>query len=138
MKHWLYPANPKYYDVISAFTKEPKTAWPMSSKVEEGDFVYIYSGAPYKQVMFKCKVVEVDLPVDDVMYQAEKYAKVSKDKPNKRFMLLETIIEFDQNKESPLSFSWMRQNGLKGSIMGPQCLENNETLFNYIREMEEQ
>lgn len=136
MKHWLYPANPKYYEVISAFTEEPKTGWPMSSKVEVGDIVYIYSGAPFKQVVFKCKVVEIDVPVEEVMGQAEKYAKVSGKKPKKRFMLLETIKEFDQSSDSPLSFSWLRQNGLKGSIMGPQCLENNEILFKYISEIE--
>lgn len=136
MRHWLYPANPKYYNVISAFTEEPKTAWPLSSKVEVGDVVYIYSGAPYKQILFKCKVVEINVSVDDVMYQAEKYAKVKGKKTNKKFMLLENIQEFEENTQSPLTFSWLRQNGLKGSIMGPQCLENNEQLFQYITQIE--
>lgn len=136
MKHWLYPANPKYYDIMSAFTNEPKTAWPMSSKVEVGDFVYVYCGVPFKQIVFKCEAVETDVPVEAVMKQAEKYAKVSGKKPKKSFMFLKTIKEFDQSSDSPLSFSWLRQNGLKGSIMGPQCLENNETLFKYIGEIE--
>lgn len=48
MKHWIYPANSKYYDIIAAFTEESQTAWPMNSNVEIGDCVYIYSGAPFK------------------------------------------------------------------------------------------
>ena len=135
MRHWIYPANPKYYDVISAFTMEPKTAWTMSSNVEVGDIVYIYSGAPYKQILFKCKVIEINLSSEDVMDQAEKYIKAAGGKPKKRFMLVKTLEEFEQNPESPLSFSWLRQNGLKGSIMGPQCLENNEVLFKYIAQI---
>lgn len=135
MKHWIYPANPKYYDVISAFTKEPKTAWTMSSNVEVGDIVYIYSGVPYKQILFKCEVLEINLSSEDVMDQAEKYIKAKGGKPKKRFMLVKTLEEFEQSSESPLSFSWLRQNGLKGSIMGPQCLENNETLFKYIAQI---
>lgn len=136
MKHWLYPANPKYYDIISAFTKEEKTAWPMNSKVDVGDCVFIYSGAPYKQILFKCEVVDINLSVENTMHQAEKYAKVSGKKPNKDFMLLKTVHTFEVDSGSLGSFSALRENGLKGSIMGPQRLENNESLFNYFSKLE--
>ena len=88
MKHWLYPANPKYYDIIAAFTDEEETAWPMNSKVVAGDVVYIYSGAPFKQIMFKTEVLKVDVLAEEVMGQAEKYIKVSGKAPKKNFMLL--------------------------------------------------
>ncbi len=135
MRHWIYPANPKYYDVIAAFTQESQTAWPMNSKVEVGDDVYIYSGAPFKQILFKCEVEAINIHVDDVMDQAEKYAKVEGKAPKKMFMLLKTLEQFETDSGSLVSFQALRDHGLKGSIMGPQCLENNETLLEYILEM---
>lgn len=136
MKHWVYPANPKYYDVIAAFTEEDKTAWPMNSKVEVGGFVYIYSGNPYKQILFKCQVVEVDLFVEEVMDQAQKYMKVQGMSSKKNFMLLRTVQQFQVNPDGGVSFGVLKENGLKGSIMGPQCLENNPMLFEYITSIE--
>lgn len=132
MKNWVYPANPKYYDVIGAFTEEEVTAWPMSSKVAIGDVVYIYSGAPFKQILFKCKVNDVELPMETVMDKAEKYIKVKGKSPKKKFMLLKPLERYPSDVASPLSFSAMREHGLKGSIMGPQCLENNTELFQWI------
>lgn len=136
MKHWIYPANPKYYDVISAFTQEDETAWTMSSKVEVGDYVYIYSGQPFKQVLFKCEVLDINLPPEAVMEQAKKYIKAQGASPKKNFMLVKTIHEFEVDPLGPLSFGVLKQHGLKGSIMGPQCLENNLELFNYIKTQE--
>lgn len=136
MKSWLYPANVKYYDVVAAFTQEEATAWPMNSKVNVGDFVYMYLGAPLKQILFKCQVIEINKPIDDVEHQAQKYAKVSGKKPNKDFMLLKTVVEFESISDGPLSFTALRGNGLKGSIMGPQCLDNNKQLHDYIKKAE--
>lgn len=136
MKNWLYPANVKFYDVVGAFTNEDLVAWPMTSKVEVGDTVYMYLGQPYKQIMFKCQVEEINKPMDQVMDQAKKYMKTEGKSPKKNFMLLKTVEQYDKNQEGPLAFSMMKLNGLKGSIMGPQCLENNETLFNYIQGMD--
>lgn len=135
MKHWIYPANPKYYDLEAAF-KEKETPWPMSSKVNVGDNVYIYAGNPYKQILFKCEVLDINLPEVVVMDIAKKFIKVEGKSSKKKFMLLNTIKDFEMNEVSPLSFSNLRQNGLKGSIMGPQCLENNIDLFNYINNIE--
>ncbi|WP_105617144.1 hypothetical protein [Vallitalea okinawensis] len=136
MKHWLYPANVKYYDVVEAFTTEDLIAWPMTSKVEVGDTVYMYLGQPFKQIMFKCQAEEINVPLERVMDQANKYIKTEGKSPKKNFMLLKRLEQYDKNQDGPLAFSMMKLNGLKGSIMGPQCLENNETLYNYIHKMD--
>lgn len=135
MKHWVYPANTKYYDVVSAFTKETETFWPMSSNVEPEDGVFVYLGAPHKQILFMCKVIKINLEEKETLSQAEKYIKVQKGptkKKKKKFMALKTIHSFEEDEKSLLSFSSLKQNGLKGSIMGPLCLENNLELFKYI------
>lgn len=136
MKHWIYPANPKLFDVIAAFTQEEEAPWPVSSKVEEGDFVYIYSGVPYKQILFKCLVVKTGLPSEAVMEKAEKYIKTNGKALEKSFMLLKTTKQFATGQLGSVSFDILKQNGLKGSIMGPQCLENNPQLFSYLKEIE--
>jgi len=138
MKHWIYPANPKYYDVISAFTQNNKTPWPMSSKVEIGDMIYIYSGNPLKQILFKCKVLEIGLSSEQVISYVEEYIKVQGKSPKKSFMMLKTIESFGVDNAGPLCFSALKLNGLKGSIMGPQCLENNIELFDYIKSIDKQ
>lgn len=135
MKNWIYPANPKLYDVVGAFTEQEITAWPMSSKVQKGDNVYIYCGAPYKQIMYKCLVREIGIPMEAVIEQAKKYIKGSKEASpsNKSFMILKTERSYNVAQDGQVSFSILKQNGLKGSIMGPQCLENNNQLFEYLQ-----
>lgn len=133
MKNWLYPANPKYYDILSAFTQEDETAWPMNTRVEIGDQVYIYSAQPHSQILFRCQVVGTGLPAEATMAQAEKYLRVQGGgAPNKSFMLLKTVQQYVIDPSSPASFSMLKQHGLKGSIMGPLCLDKNPELFGYI------
>lgn len=132
MKHWIYPSNVKYYDVIAVFTNEKLPAWPMNSKVAVGDHVYIYLGAPYKQIGFECSVEAIDVSSLAIYDQARKYAKVKVEKSDKSFMQLKTIQHYPLSQGGPMSFWAMREYGLKGSIMGPQCLENNEELLAYI------
>lgn len=61
-KDWIIPANPKYYDVIQAFEEKEIIDWKQSSDIRVGDMVYMYVGAPYSALMYKCKAVEVDIP----------------------------------------------------------------------------
>ncbi|MCG8481759.1 MAG: hypothetical protein MJA31_00475 [Clostridia bacterium] len=135
MRHWIYPANPKLYDVIGAFTKEDQVVWPMTSKVDIDDIVYIYCGAPHKQICFKCQVADMNIPTEFAMKQADHYIKEKKGQaPKRNFMLLKVLVEYDLSSASPLSFGTLKANGLKGSIMGPQCLENNPKLLEFIKD----
>lgn len=61
-RDWIIPANPKYYDVIQAFEEKEIIDWKQSSDIRVGDLVYMYVGAPYSALMYKCKAVEVDIP----------------------------------------------------------------------------
>lgn len=59
---WIVPSNPKMYDIIKGFESDDLHDWTQSSRVSVGDNVYIYVGAPYSAIMYKCVAVEVDLP----------------------------------------------------------------------------
>ncbi|MBQ4252810.1 MAG: MmcQ/YjbR family DNA-binding protein, partial [Erysipelotrichaceae bacterium] len=61
---WLVPANPKYYDVMNAFNDTDTILWKQSSKILPGDIVYLYVAEPYSAIMFRCKVVESDIPYE--------------------------------------------------------------------------
>ena len=59
---WIIPANPAYYPIQDAFDDTDEICWKQSSAVHTGDTVYLYVGAPYSSVLFRCRAVETDLP----------------------------------------------------------------------------
>ena len=63
-KDWIVPANPKYFDLISAFKEKDIITWKQSSDVHVGDLIYMYVAAPYSALMYKCMALEVDIPWD--------------------------------------------------------------------------
>ena len=67
-KEWIIPANPKFYDIEHAFDDKEIISWKQSSNVKVGDTVFMYVAAPVSAILYKCKVVEVDIPYD---YQDE-------------------------------------------------------------------
>ena len=66
MEHsaWIVPANPKYYDIVREFDTYPVAEWKQSSDIAVGDIVYMYVGAPYSAVLYRCKALEVNIPYD--------------------------------------------------------------------------
>ena len=133
-RHWIYPANPKIFRIVEAFHAE-EVFWPINSKVQIDDIVYIYVGSPYKRIMFQTRAAAIGLPSEVVEDFGRKFVRVEGKAPEKLYMQLILEKEFEPEKLSPLSFSVLKENGLKGSIMGPQCLENNPELFAYILKM---
>lgn len=61
-KDWIIPANPKYYDVVSAFEESNIITWKQSSDIHVGDMIYMYVAAPYSSILYRCKAIEVDIP----------------------------------------------------------------------------
>ena len=63
-KEWIIPANPKFYDIENAFDNAEIIDWKQSSSVKVGDTVFMYVAAPVSAILYKCKVVEADIPYD--------------------------------------------------------------------------
>ncbi len=134
MSDWLYPANTKFYDVLSAFKKQ-NAVWPINTKIEVGDAVYIYLAAPYKRVGYICSVKETDIAREIIKEYSSPYIKntgqdSSADKP---FMLLGDIQTLLNNDNDALSLAKLKENGLKGMLMGARKLDNNPQLREYLR-----
>ena len=61
---YVVPSNISIFDVISYVEKNKKFVWYKQPKdMKVGDFVYIYVGAPYSQILYKCIVTKVNLQV---------------------------------------------------------------------------
>lgn len=63
-KEWIFPANPRFYDVAGAFEKEDVIEWKQSGGVKKGDTVFLYVAAPVSAILYRCKVTETDIPCD--------------------------------------------------------------------------
>lgn len=61
-KEWIIPANPKYFDIVHAFDDTDTINWKQGAGIKKGDTVFMYVGAPESAVMYKCKVIETDIP----------------------------------------------------------------------------
>ena len=61
---WLVPANPRFYDVVGAFEKDDVIMWKQSTAIRTGDTVYLYVGAPFSAILYRCLVVETDIPFE--------------------------------------------------------------------------
>lgn len=61
-KEWLVPANPKYYDIEGSFAKSDIIDWKQGRGIKTGDTAFMYIAAPVSAVLYKCKVVETDIP----------------------------------------------------------------------------
>ncbi len=61
-KEWLIPANPKYYDVEAAFSREEEINWKQGRGIKTGDTVFIYVAAPVSAILYKCEVTKTDIP----------------------------------------------------------------------------
>lgn len=61
-KEWIIPANPKYYDVEHAFDKEKEINWKQGNGIIVGDTVFMYVAAPISAIMYKCTVLETNIP----------------------------------------------------------------------------
>ena len=99
-KEWIMPANPTYFDVITYIESMPIFSWKQPKNINLGDTVYIYLGAPYSAIIYKCKVTELDIYHDQ------------KD----RVMNLNVVKKYDQ-KEYP--FSKLKEFGLN-SVRSPR------------------
>ena len=63
-KEWVIPSNPEYYDIIHAFDHTREIRWKQGRGIRTGDTVYMYVGAPVSSIMYRCMVVETDIPFD--------------------------------------------------------------------------
>ena len=103
---WIVPANPKYYDVINCFNDTDEIIWKQSSNIHLNDIVYLYVTDPYSKIMYKCKVIDVNIP----------YEYKNKNVSMKHVMKIKLLKRLE-NKS--YTFDYLNKLGIK-AIRGPR------------------
>ena len=109
--NWIIPANPKYYDVVSIFDKSDVSIWKQSSNINVGDYIYLYIAEPYSCILFKCEVVEVDIP----------YEYKDKNVSMQKIMRIKLIKKYE---EGLWSYQRLNKYGIT-AIRGPRRIPDN-------------
>ena len=61
-KQWIIPANPSYFDIVHAFDQKDELNWKQGRGIKAGDTVFMYVGAPVSAVLYRCQVIQTDIP----------------------------------------------------------------------------
>lgn len=117
-KEWIIPANPKYYDIEHAFDDTDKIRWKQGAGIKTGDTVYMYVAAPVSAVLYKCRVLETDIPWD---YQDGKLT----------VKLLMTIQLQKKYPPGKFTFKVLKENYGICAVRGPRGIPN--TLSHALR-----
>ena len=113
-EEWLIPANPNYFDVIKYFREEKDLMWKQSTDIHSGDIVYIYVGKPYSSIMFKCSVLETNIPYEYSGNVNMKYV-----------MKLKLLKKY---RKDEINFEELKSFGIK-AIRGPRKVSKEITKF---------
>ena len=97
---WVIPANPKYFDVISYIESLKVFSWRQPKNIKLNDIIYIYLGSPYSAIMYKGRVIELDIYND----------------AEDRVMNIELLEKYDAKK---YTFSKLKEYGLN-SVRSPR------------------
>ncbi len=107
-ENWIVPCSVKYYDVVSHLKEKKTIVWRKVSALKEGDTVYLYLGAPYSEIKFKCHIINDNVDEETVAQNA--YAIKKTDRPHKdRYLLLELDYVYPDGE---LSLEKLRAHGL--------------------------
>ena len=116
--HWIILCNPHYYDVEKAFREDDQLLWKQTTRIKPGDHAYIYVGAPYSCIMYKCVVDETDIPYE----HSGKSVKVKK---------AMKITRLRKYRTGAISHATLARFGIK-LLVGPRRM--SEELIQYIEE----
>lgn len=120
--HWIVLCNPHYYNVDQAFKEHDQIIWKQTTKIKPGDYAYIYVGAPFSCIKYKCIVDEVDLPYEH-------------QDPNVKIKKVMKITKVRQYRNRAISHATLAKFGIK-MLVGPRRL--SKELIDFIEEHFEQ
>ncbi len=107
-ENWIVPCSVKFFDVVNHFEENNTIVWRKVSALKKGDTAYIYIGAPYSEIKYKCHIIDDD--VDEKTLQSNEYA-IRKTESGKRqkYIMMELDHIYDDGE---LSLDKLRENGL--------------------------
>ena len=129
---WIIPCDLNYYDARAAFDKLKIIDWRQHNRYNVDDIVYIYASAPYQRIMFKTRVIGVDLSYEETIDDREFWKKPGEKEAVKRYVRLQLINTSDSEA---LSLTHLIEHGLKVAPQGAvRCTGDKLKLGEYISE----
>lgn len=110
MDNWIIPCNVKFFNIVERFNNVNNVIWKRDSSLKTDDIVYLYLGAPYSQIKYKCIVVKDS--IDEKLLEENKYAIRAGDSKKfnpKRYMMIEIIKEYADNE---FPYKILKEHGL--------------------------
>lgn len=107
-ENWIVPCSVKFFDVVKRFEENDTIVWRKVAALKKGDTAYIYIGAPYSEIRYKCHIVDDD--VDEKTLQSNEYA-IRKTESGKRQKYIKMKLDHVYD-DGELSLDKLRANGL--------------------------
>jgi len=107
-ENWIVPCSVKFFDVVKHFEENDTIVWRKVSALKKGDTVYIYIGAPYSEIKYKCHIIDED--VDEKILRSNEYA-IRKTESGKRQKYIQMKLDHVY-EDGELTLDKLRANGL--------------------------
>lgn len=133
IEKWIIPCNVKRFDIIEHFKNNETVVWKNSFTIHKGDIAYIYLGAPFGEIRYRCSVIS-DM-VDEQTLQENRYA-IQEKNSNNYFSKKIKYIQLKLDYEYPAGFFplvKLKENGL-GQVQIQARPDRN--LKRYLEDME--
>ncbi len=133
IEKWIIPCNVKRFNVIEHFRTTDLVVWKNSFTICTGDVAYLYLGAPYGEIRYRCRVVSDT--VDDKTLQENKYAIQEKPSNNyfsKKMKYIQLKLEYEYPSDL-LTLPKLNEQGL-GQVQIQARADRN--LRAYLEEVE--
>ena len=105
---WIIPANPKYFDIEKALKDNNTITWKQSTNIKINDIIYLYVAEPYSSIMYKFKVIDVNIPYE---YNDENL-KI------KKVMKIDLITRYEKGQ---FAFNKLKDFGIN-AVRGPRYM----------------
>lgn len=137
MSVWILPScvNEKkdyYYEVDRAFETLKTIFWAQSkpiTNIEVGDIVYIYESSPIKAIGWKCRVLDVKVPPQNVDVDDSEFEH-GDGGVDDSYIKITALAKYVGDSRSKLSYAELCKNGLTTKMQDP--LKAKEQLLIYI------
>lgn len=130
---WIIPCDLNYYDASGAFEKLNIIDLRQNNSFNIDDIVYIYASAPYQKIMFKTRVVDVNVPYEQTSDDRDfgkSFEDEEESKRKRRYVRLHLIKMVDAEE---LSLKYLIEYGLKKAPQGAvKCIGDKLQLGEYI------
>lgn len=132
---WIIPCDLNYYDIRVAIEKLHIIDLRQNNSFNIDDIVYIYASTPYQKIMFKTRVVDVNVPYEQTIDDRDFGKSFEDEEESKRKRHYVRLQLINTSDSEALSLTHLMKYGLKKAPQGAvKCIGDKLQLGEYISE----